>query len=50
MNCNGIHFTKLEFQMYMENCIIRDSNGKIVIQKPTQKGLISFLLQIRKAN
>jgi uncharacterized protein (UPF0179 family) len=48
----GIKYTMLEFQMYIENCIIKDEDtGKvIVIQKPSEKGLISFIMQLRKAN
>lgn len=44
-----VHFD--EFEMYMENCIMKDSKGRtIVIQKPSKEGLINFIQQIRKVN
>ncbi len=50
MNHKGIKFTKIEFQMYMENCIMKDEKGLgLVIQDPSPEGLISFIKQIRKA-
>jgi hypothetical protein len=50
MNHKGIKFTKIEFQMYMENCITKNEKGEVlVIQKPSPENLISFIQQIRKA-
>lgn len=52
LRCDGIHLTKLEFDMYMEKCVLRDlrTSKFVIIQQPNKEGLISFLLQIRKTN
>lgn len=50
-NLIDLHIHFIEFEMYIENCIMKGSNGiEIMLQKPSKEGLINFIRQIRKVN